>query len=167
MKILHRLYEHIERQIFVYLLLLLSIVIFGHFYCITINLTKSLPGTLFLIDKNTRPVKGELAAFVYQGGGPCPKGAYILKIMTGVEGDVVAATDIGDGFHNYFVNGVLVGRAKPYSSNGLPLSIGPTGVLPPGSYYMAAPNPDSLDSRYSWIGWVKDSQIIGKGIRIF
>jgi conjugal transfer pilin signal peptidase TrbI len=45
--------------------------------------------------------------------------------------------------------------------------MGPVGVLPQGRYYMAAPNPDSLDSRYNWVGQVKDSQIIGRGFRIF
>ncbi len=166
LKYLNALHAHIERQIISYLLGILLVCIFGHFYCITFNLTNSLPGTVFLIDKSAHPKKGDLAAFVYEGGGPYPKGAYILKIMTGVQGDVVTATDIGHGFHNYFVNGVFVGRSKPYSASWIPLESGPTGTLPIGNYYMAAPNPDSLDSRYSWIGWVKDSQIIGRGIRI-
>ncbi|WP_303783166.1 S26 family signal peptidase [Azovibrio restrictus] len=53
------------------------------------------------------------------------------------------------------------------SKDGMPLAPGPVGVIQEGHYYMAAPNPDSLDSRYALVGWVVDSQIVGRGIKIF
>ena len=167
MRLLNALYAHFERRAVFYLVAMALIAVFGHYFFLTINLTTSLPGTVFLIEKHVHPKKGDLAAFVYGGGGPYPKGAFFLKILTGAQGDVVSAKDLGHGYHAFFVNGKFVGRAKPYSSTGKPLTIGPTGVLPAGAYYMAAPNPDSLDSRYNWVGWVKDSQIVGRGIRIF
>ena len=33
--------------------------------------------------------------------------------------------------------------------------------------YMAAPHPDSLDSRYAWVGWVSDAQIVGRAWTVF
>lgn len=167
MRILNAIYDHLERRMWFYFCALAVIAVFGQFYFLTINLTHSLPGTVFLIEKHVHPKKGELAAFVYGGGGPYPKGAYFLKIMKGVPGDTVSAKDAGNGYHAFFVNGNFVGRAKPLSSTGQPLTIGPTGVLPQGNYYMVGTHPDSLDSRYNWVGWVNDSQIVGRGVRIF
>lgn len=167
MRILDAIYSHFARRAALYIWLLAGVAVFGHYFYLSVNLTNSLPGTVFLIEKQVHPKKGDLAAFVYGGGGPYPKGAFFLKILTGAQGDLVSAKDVGHGYHAFFVNGKFVGRAKPISSTGKPLTIGPTGVLPAGSYYMAAPNPDSLDSRYNWVGWVKDSQIIGRGLRVF
>ncbi len=160
-------YSHLARRAVIYLWLLVGVVVFGHYFYLSVNLTHSLPGTVFLIEKGVHPKKGELAAFVYGGGGPYPRGSFFLKIVTGTPGDIVSIKNEGYGYHDFFVNSKFVGRAKPVSLSGKPLTKGPAGVLPPGSYYMAAPNPDSLDSRYNWVGWVRDSQIIGRGIRIF
>ncbi|PZR43703.1 MAG: hypothetical protein DI537_61865 [Stutzerimonas stutzeri] len=46
-------------------------------------------------------------------------------------------------------------------------SPGPVGVIQEGHYYMTAPNPDSLDSRYALVGWVSDEQIVGRAFRVF
>lgn len=167
MRYLYKVYDHFARRATLYICFLAATAIFGHFFLLTINLTTSLPGWVFAIEKGVHPKKGELAAFVYEGGGPYPSGAYFLKILTGVPGDLVYAKDMGFGYHDFFVGGKFVGRSKPVSSTGAPLSIGQTGVLPTGNYYMAAPNPDSLDSRYSLVSWVQERQIIGRGIRIF
>jgi conjugal transfer pilin signal peptidase TrbI len=43
---------------------------------------------------------------------------------------------------------------------------GPTGKIPPSHYYMAAPHPDSLDSRYALVGWIKDEHVIGRAFQI-
>jgi conjugal transfer pilin signal peptidase TrbI len=50
---------------------------------------------------------------------------------------------------------------------GLPLELGPTGILPAGRYYVRAPHPDSLDSRYWLTGWISDAQIIGRAYALF
>lgn len=167
MRYLDIVYYHFARRATAYICLLAATALFGHFFMLTVNLSTSLPGVIYIIEKGAHPKKGELAAFVYEGGGPYPSGAYFLKVLTGVPGDLVYAKDMGFGYHDFFVGGNYVGRAKPVSSTGAPLSIGPTGVLPTGNYYMAAPNPNSLDSRYSLVGWVQERQIIGRGIRIF
>jgi hypothetical protein len=41
-----------------------------------------------------------------------------------------------------------------------------TGTIPPHHYFMSAPNPDSLDSRYALVGWVDEQSIIGRAIEI-
>ena len=79
----------------------------------------------------------------------------------------MSAVNAGDGLRDYYVNEKFVGRAKPLSRAGKPLIPGPAGIIPPHRYYMAAPHPDSLDSRYALVGWVSDDQIIGKAYRIY
>ncbi len=39
--------------------------------------------------------------------------------------------------------------------------------MPIGSYYVRAPHPDSLDSRYALTGWVSLSQIFGRAHALF
>ena len=77
-------------------------------------------------------------------------------------GDSVTRAD-----RKFFVNGTLVGQAKAVSRQGVPLDLGPTGVLPAGRYYVRAPHPDSLDSRYRLTGWVSAEQIIGRAYALF
>jgi conjugal transfer pilin signal peptidase TrbI len=47
------------------------------------------------------------------------------------------------------------------------LTLGPTGVIPPGHYFVWTPHRDSLDSRYALTGWIKDAQLQGKSIPLF
>ena len=65
------------------------------------------------------------------------------------------------------MNGRLVGTVKPVSREGEMLAPGPTGVLPEGRYYVAAPHPDSLDSRYALTGWIDATPIIGRAHAVF
>jgi conjugal transfer pilin signal peptidase TrbI len=67
----------------------------------------------------------------------------------------------------FHVNGTPVGVAKALSRQGKPLEPGPTGILPAGRYYVRAPHPDSLDSRYRLTGWISESQIIGRAYALF
>lgn len=164
---LDRIYAHLVRKAIVYLWLLVLFVAFSRYFMFVINVSDSLPGTIFVIQKGAHPQKGDFAAFKYQGGGPYDRGALFLKVMKGVPGATVSASEQANGYIDYFVDGVLVGTAKPLSKQGRPLKAGPTGVIPPGSYYMAASSPDSLDSRYDLVGWVQDSQIVGEAYRIY
>lgn len=164
---LDRIYHHISRKAPIYLWLLAAMAAFGHYFTVSINVSDSLPGTVFLVQKGAKPGKGDLAAFRYNGGGPYERGSLFLKRVLGIPGSVVTATDRGNGYRDYFVDGQFAGSAKPLSKDGMPLAPGPVGVIQEGHYYMAAPNPDSLDSRYALVGWVQDSQIVGRGIKIF
>jgi conjugal transfer pilin signal peptidase TrbI len=101
-------------------------------------------------------------AFRWPGGGPYPAGVTFVKVIAGIAGDEVTRAD-----RDFFVNGAHVGEAKSVSREGAPLELGPTGVLPPGRYYVRAPHPDSLDSRYRLTGWISEEQIIGRAYALF
>jgi len=157
-----RLAKHLRRWRIAYLLLIVAAAVFQAHYGFGLNASPSLPYRFFLIRKGELPQRGEYIAFRWQGGGPYPVGVTFVKIVAGIAGDTVARAD-----RDYFVNGTHVGQAKTVSRQGAPLAPGPTGVLPSGRYYVRAPHPDSLDSRYQLTGWVKEEQIIGRAYALF
>ena len=157
-----RLAHHLRLWGLPYLLMAATAVWFDSHYTVGLNTTESLPQRLFLIDRTSIPGRGDLVAFRWPGGGPYPRGATFIKRIAGVPGDTVMALE-GD----FFVNCVPVGMAKPTSRRGVPLEPGPTGTLPPNTYYVRAPHPDSLDSRYALTGWVTRAQIIGRAHALF
>ena len=164
---LNRIHRHISRHAPAYLWLLTLWVILGRYIAISINVSDSLPGRVYLIQKGVKPDLGDYAAFRYLGGGPYAAGARFLKLVKGVTGSTVRAVETESGYFDYFVDGSFVGRAKPKSKTGSSLMPGPTGTIPQHHYYMAAPNPDSLDSRYALVGWVDEGQVIGRAIEVF
>ena len=157
-----RLARHLRRWAIAYMLLIVAAAVFQAHYGFALNASPSLPTRFFLIDKGELPQRGEYIAFRWLGGGPYPAGVTFVKIVAGMAGDTVTRAD-----RDYFVNGTHVGQAKTVSRQGMPLELGPTGVLPAGRYYVRAPHPDSLDSRYRLTGWVKEEQIIGRAYALF
>ena len=154
--------RHLARWSFLTLLVTGAAMGFHAHYAIGLNVTASLPYRLFLIHKGEWPDRSHYVAFHWHGGGPYAPGAIFVKQIAGIPGDVVSRVD-----RDFFVNGMPVGQAKPVSRQGLPLEPGPTGTLPAGEYYVRAPHPDSLDSRYLLGGWVAQSQIIGRAHVLF
>jgi conjugal transfer pilin signal peptidase TrbI len=154
--------RHLHRWTLIYLLAALASVWFSAHYTLGLNVTESLPGRLFLIHRGEQPKRGDYVAFHWNGGGPYPAGSTFVKVLAGVPGDEVTQLD-GD----YYINCYPVGRAKRQSRQGITLEPGPTGTLPQGAYYVRAPHPDSLDSRYALTGWVKEAQIIGPAHVLF
>ncbi len=136
---------------------------FDAHYTVALNVTESLPQRLFLIHRGEQPKRGDLRGLsLARAAAPTRRAATFIKVVAGVPGDMVTQVD-GD----YFVNGHPVGRAKPVSRQGIELEPGPTGTLPEGFYYVRAPHPDSLDSRYALTGWVSQAQIIGRAHALF
>lgn len=131
-------------------------------YLLTINLTDSLPGTLFLIDKRAFPGPGGLLAFRWANDWPYPRGSIFVKRLVGMPGAIVTAHG-----RRYFVDGMEIGVAKERSKSGEMLKPGPIGAIPKGRYFVSADHPDSLDSRYALTGWVADDQVIGQAYRVF
>ncbi len=164
---LDTLYRHLVRRATIYLWVFVAFVAFGRYFSLTINVSDSLPGTIFLVEKGTKPGKGDLAAFRYGGGGPYERGVLFLKRILGVAGSEVVAEDVGKGYREYFVDGQSVGRAKPISKGGKPLQHGPVGIIPNGHFFMSAPHPDSLDSRYALVGWVAETELVGRAISLY
>lgn len=156
------LLQHLVRWGAVYLLIAGAAAWFQAHYTLAFNVTESLPYRLFLIHKDEQPERGQYVAFRWRGGGPYPPGVTFVKEVAGEPGDLVTRVD-----HDFFVNGRYVGQAKPTSRKGLVLEPGPTGTLPGGTYYVRAPHPDSLDSRYQLAGWISQAQIIGRAHALF
>lgn len=166
---LNRLYSHIAKFIPVYLWVMVGCIAFGKSYAVSINLTDSLPGTLFLIEKQrgANPNVGELAAFLYDGKAYYRKGTIFVKIVRGRAGSIVKVKEIDQGVYDYYVDGVFTGRNKLFSNAGMPIKRARTGLIPEDHFYMYGSNPDSLDSRYEVVGWVPRDHIIGIAHRIF
>lgn len=144
------------------LLLIAAAVLFQSCVTIGLNTTTSLPHTLYLIHKGAAVSRGELVAFRWHGGGRYAAGVTFIKVLAGLPGDTVSETD-----RQFFVNGMSAGHAKRLGRDGTPLESGPTGVIPPGHFYVSAPHPNSLDSRYRLTGWISHSQIIGRAYGLF
>jgi conjugal transfer pilin signal peptidase TrbI len=148
---------HLRRWGLAYAAAVVGAVWFHSHYALGLNATRSLPGTLYLIERGTIPQRGEHVAFRWAGGGPYRKGVTFIKLLAGQPGDTVTR----DGA-TFVVAGTAIGQAKQLSRRGEPLQPGPTGTLPEGSYFVYAPHPDSLDSRYALTGWIAREQIIGR-----
>ena len=162
-----RIYRNLSNSAPAYLWLLTLWVLLGRYVVISINVSDSLPGRVYLIQKGVMPELDDFAAFHYQGGGPYAAGSRFLKIVKGVPGATVSAVESESGFLDFFVNDSFVGRAKPKTRTGSPLTTGPTGTIPPQHYYMAAHNPDSLDAIYAFVGRVDAGEVIGWSIGAF
>jgi conjugal transfer pilin signal peptidase TrbI len=154
-----KLSRHLKKQLIAYVLLLCLSALFLKHYTIGVNATFSLPHSLFIVEKNAAVGKGDYAAFRWHGGGPYAAGKSFIKQLAGGAGDAVTQRE-----RQFFINGQPFGLAKTYSKAGLPLEMGPTGVIPAGKFYVATPHPDSLDSRYALTGWIDRDQILGKVI---
>lgn len=157
-----RLTDHVHRRLVVYAVLAIAVLFFQHSFRLGVNATESLPHTLYLIHTGEPIKRGDYVAFRWQGGGPYPAGVTFIKIIAGVPGDTVSRIH-----RAYYVNGTYVGTAKTYARNGQPLALMDTGVLKSGEYYVRAPHPDSLDSRYRLAGWIPKDRIIGRAYALF
>jgi conjugal transfer pilin signal peptidase TrbI len=153
---------HLRRWGLAYAAALSGALWFHNHYALGLNATHSLPGTLYLIERGVLPQRGDPAAFRWAGGGPYPAGVTFIKVLAGQPGDTVTR----DGAI-FVVAGTALGQAKPTSRRGEQLEPGPTGTLPEGHYFVFAPHPDSLDSRYALTGWIAREQIIGRARALF
>ena len=157
-----RVSAHVRRWGLAYLLAAVAALAFQSHFTLGINASPSLPHRLYLIHKDTMPMRGELVAFRWAGGGPYRAGVTFVKILEGGPGATITRVD-----RDFFVNGHAVGTAKPFSRAGIALAPGASGILPAGRYYVRAPHPDSLDSRYALTGWITHEQIIGRAYALF
>jgi conjugal transfer pilin signal peptidase TrbI len=131
-------------------------------YDIAENLSTSLPGHIYIYRVGEPFTKGDLIAFHWHGGATYPAGTVFIKPVVGVPGDVVRREGrkvwVGDHF---------VGIAKTHSLAGVPLTPAATGPIAAGNYFVATPNPDSLDSRYALTGNITQAAIIGRAHELF
>lgn len=128
----------------------------------TVNLTRSLPGTLYVVHKGGAFKKGDLIAYRWRGGATYPAGVTFIKRVVGLPGDRVERID-----QAFWINDQYIGLAQSKSKAGVPLTPAAAGVIQPGEYFVATPSPDSLDSRYALAGNVKRAEVIGRAYAIF
>jgi conjugal transfer pilin signal peptidase TrbI len=145
----------------------LPLLVAGQFVTFGFNATESLPARMFLVLKWDKEVKaGDLVAFKWTGSKPYPPGLLFVKVVGGVGGDTVTRQG-----RQYAVNGQAIAEAREYGSRGpmagVPLELGPTGTIPQGHYFVHTPHPQSLDSRYALLGWVRPDQVIGRAVVLF
>ncbi len=157
------LYEHIMRHYLAYIASILGFWVFAYHFEFSINVSNSLPGTLYIVEKGVLPSRGEYLSFDYPSDFIYQKNSHFLKRTAGVAGDVVQNSD-----HHFFVNGKSVGVALLRTSAGDPIEEDSfTGIIPAGYYYVAGDHPKSLDSRYKAVGLVPAAIVNGRAFRIF
>lgn len=160
---LEALYEHFAKYRLAYIAVLLGYWLFSTRYELSINVSNSLGGTLYLVEKQVLPARNDYAAFLYQGDFIYQKNSHFLKRVMGVAGDTVESKN-----HQFFVNGKPVGTALPVTSHGFAIEENDfQGVIPAGYYYMMGDHLKSLDSRYKVVGLVPSQIIIGRSFRLF
>jgi len=160
---LDAMHAHLVRYGYVYIAMLFGYWAFSMKYEMDINLSNSLDGTVYLVEKGAVPSLNDYAAFYYPSDFIYPKHARFLKRVVGVAGDTVESKG-----HQFFVNGKPVGEALPVTSDGRSIEENEfKGVIPAGYYYMQGDHPKSLDSRYKVVGLVSDQMLIGRGYRLF
>jgi len=133
------------------------LVLVARFISIGINVTDSLPGTLFVIIKHSPIDKGDTIAFHPPDSRLHHARDVLIKQIVGIPGDEVWQQD-----SVYFVNDVQVGLAFGGTRKGVTLNPGPEGEIPDHYYFVSTNHPYSFDSRYREIGWVGHDQIIGR-----
>lgn len=128
----------------------------------TVNLTHSLPGTAYAVQKGGSFSKGDLIAFRWHGGATYPAGVTFIKRVVGMPGDRVSTTA---GICR--VNGEVIGQIKPTTRAGIVLTPARDGPIRAGEYFVATDSPDSLDSRYALVGNIPQSAVIGRAYVLF
>lgn len=154
---------HLRKHWIKWAMMMALAIAFQQNYMLGLNLSPSLPQTMFLIQKGVPVQKGDYAAFNWHGqGGFYVNQPYFTKIVKGIAGDVITVKD-----RDVFINGELVAHAKEQASTGKHMDVIEPRVLAQGEFYMFATNPKSLDSRYSVVGVIPQADIIGRAIALF
>ena len=144
-------------------LLLMGLYVFAHHWRVSINVTPSLPGHVYLIDlMDKTPVKDRLIAFRAENMAPIPDDVTVIKLVKGVADDVITVID-----REVHVNGEFVAKAKSRAMSGEALEVIASQTIAKGSFFVWAPHPDSFDSRYQTPGLISTHQIIGTARELF
>ncbi len=134
----------------------------SYYYSVSINLTESLKGLVYLVKKKTYPVKDQLIAFTISENPFYKKNMVFIKIVGGVAGDVVTRRG-----NDYYVNDQRIGSWLAKASSGQAMTKGPVGIIPPDHYFVYTPHLRSFDSRYGRIGWVHRLKVVGTAVELF
>ncbi len=133
---------------------------FFHHYQFMVNVSESLPYRYWIVALKKLPQRGDYVCFRLPSALTKEYGfsktVTLTKQVLGVFGDTV--TQKG---RDFYINNQYVGSAKTHSLEGEVLTLGPSGLIKPGYYYVGSEHPDSFDSRYEKMGWVHQTQLVG------
>ncbi|CAD5366863.1 Peptidase_S26 domain-containing protein [Rubrivivax sp. A210] len=170
--------------------LVLVLGLLAQAYSLAVVATDSVHTSLALVIKGAPARPGDLVVFGYAGrpleryypegmlarlqrkvgmevslAGP-RMGEGLIKYLVGIPGDRVEVE--GDQVYLQTRGGRLaVGRCKPTSSHGVPLTPVSPQTIPPGFVYVWAPHADALDSRYAVMGLVPAGALVGKAVKLW
>lgn len=174
--------SHFKANWWMYLAPIAIMFILQLFIRIDVNYTNSLPDQAFLTVKGLKSgiKRGDYVAFRYPTDSHLVmfrKGDNMVKIVAGLPGDEVVMNENREfsiisaeqSAVSRAMGGQSVGRAKEQTKTGRNVEPGPVGIIPPDHYYVFAPHPDSLDSRYAITGWISKDDLVGKtyAIKLF
>lgn len=142
--------------------LIITALLCNHYLGFSVNTTNSLPFKIFITYQKANPSVGDYISFKAPLESGLPTNIIITKKILAGPGDLVTKNG-----QDFFINQKWVAKAKLKSRDGQTLILGPEGKLKDGQYYVGATHPDSLDSRYLVIGWIKREQIITVAHPIF
>lgn len=140
-------------------------------FSLYVNLSHSLPGILYLVDKSKLEAqRGDLIAFWFDGTDlpvyPRSKGPYrFLKLVKGVESDIIKI-DNSEGVPVMYVNNEMIGTVLSETKDGYAVHPLQARSVPQGYYFVAGIDPRSFDSRYEEVGLVPTKKIIGVAYRL-
>ena len=156
-------------------------VIFIQFFLrLDFNYTESLPDHVFLTVKNWKSdfKYGDYVAYRFpseNSASPFRKGDHMIKLVVGLPGDKIFINEKnevlilkrreGGDYDDIF--SFYAGKAKTHTKTGRPIETILPGIIPEGQFYVYAPHPDSLDSRYSITGLLTQADILGKSFSLF
>lgn len=128
---------------------------------LTINMSESLEGKVFLIIKSYgKPLdlkEDDYVAFMH----PWVPGPLIKKLK-GLPGDQILHKE-----GNAYLNHQLIGPIVKLSRDQRTLTPGYFGIIPPHHYFVAGDHARSFDSRYAEVGLLTNETIYGKAYKLF
>lgn len=128
---------------------------------LTINMSESLDGKVFLIIKSYgKPLdvkEDDYVAFMHLWvPGP------LIKKLKGLPGDQIFQEN-----GNVYLNHQLIGPVLNKSRDQRTLTPGYVGIIPSHHYFVAGDHPRSFDSRYAEVGLLTNETIYGKAYKLF
>jgi conjugal transfer pilin signal peptidase TrbI len=128
---------------------------------LTINVSSSLDGKVFLIIKSYgHPLefqKNDYIAFMH----PWVPGPLIKKLK-GLPGDQIEHK-AGQAYLNHYLIGPVLNKSRDQRT----LTPGYSGIIPPHHYFVAGDHARSFDSRYAEVGLLTNETIYGKAYKLF
>lgn len=128
---------------------------------LTINMSESLDGKVFLIIKSYgHPLefqRNDYIAFIH----PWVPGL-LIKQIKGLPGDIIIHVN-----NKAFVNEEFIGPILTMSHDQRTLTPGTQGIIPQGSYFVTGEHERSFDSRYAEVGLLTNETIYGKAYKLF